>query len=157
MPISPLGAGRGGGGGAGFALGLAPNLFADKAYASTSVAGRAAQPAASLAAAVALRDAQSDGSTAGKVAWLATYDNDPSLNIRVLYLDGVGNPVVQYQIRTGGQWVTNSSVFALRGASGAAVEFGGIPASHIPAISADGAPVDSNVEVKADGVYYGRP
>ena len=152
MPLSPLGAGAGGGG-TGFALGLAPNLFADKAYDSASTAGRAATPAASLAAAIALRDAQSDGSTAGRVAWLATYDNDPSLNIRLMYMDS-GNPVVQYQIRSGGAWATNSAVVAIRGASGAAVEFGGIPAQHLPAISAGGAPVDSNVEVKADGVYY---
>ena len=154
MPLSPLGGGRGGGGGGtGFALGIAPNLFADGAYASTSVAGRSASPAANLAAAVALRDTQSNGSTAGKVAWLATYDNDSTLNIRLMYMDS-GNAVVQYQIRSGGAWATNSSVVGVRGASGAPVEFGSIPAQHLPAVSADGTPVDSNVEVKADGVYY---
>ena len=96
--MSNLTGGTGGGGGAGFALGPAQNEFG--AITTT------------LAAAVTLRD---DYATAN-AGWLAQYDGNGALMVRLLH---TGTPGATYYVRAAGAWVTvTAAIEGPRGASG---------------------------------------
>jgi len=132
----------GGGTGGGFALGHLDNLFgatSGDATASPSIV----LPAANKAAAIAVRDAYSSANP----SWLAEYDADSNLNIRLIYLDG-GNTIVVHQIRQGGSWVDNGSVTAVEGLPGSGTDFSHVSDNHIPAIGVgpDKLPYDSGID-----------
>lgn len=118
---------RGNGVGGGFSLGTAQNIF----------------NAATKSAAENLRD---DYATANP-DWLADYNDDTNLNIRLEYNDDLGVPTAEFQVRnsTGNAWLTNSSAKGIKGDDGSGTDFGDIPSGHIPAIGAGSIPVDSGL------------
>lgn len=97
----------GGSGGGGFTLGPAQNVFTG----------------ADRAAAEAARDTYQ----AVNASWLATYNGNVDLNIRLEYTES-GNAVALYQVRdsSGASWVDNSSAIGVqgeRGIDGTVLEF----------------------------------
>ncbi|AUR96764.1 hypothetical protein NVP1232O_30 [Vibrio phage 1.232.O._10N.261.51.E11] len=118
-------------GGAGFTLGPAQNVFTGS----------------DRAAAEAARNTF----LADNPSWLATYNADTSLNIRLEFTEGT-TAVAVYQVRNdaGNGWLDNESFEALRGApgeDGSGTDFGGVSSNHIPAIDEDGRPYDSGIDV----------
>ena len=98
--LTTFGAG-GGGGGAGFALGPAQNTFGD-------------ETSDDLAAARALRDTYATNNA----AWLAQYDGNGALMIRLRH---TGMPSLTYEVRAGGAWADiTAALQGPRGATGAA-------------------------------------
>lgn len=95
-----------------------------------------------LTEAEALRDAYATANA----SWLASYDNNSSLNIQLMYFDG-DNYIVQYQVRVNDTWYNNGSATGVRGASGAGTDFSGITENHIPAIGSSSVPYDSGLFV----------
>ena len=130
-----------GGSGAGFALGSPDNLFG-------TTSGNAldspvtVQPAASKAAAEAVRDTYATDNP----DWLAGYDGNSNLNIRIFFTVD-GNSVIVHQIRTGSAWVDNGSVTGVEGLPGSGTDFSGISDFHIPMIGTapDKMPLDSGI------------
>ena len=133
--------GFGGGQGASFALGPPNNLFgATSGDATTSPL--AVQPATSKSAAETVRNTYATNNP----TWLAAYDANSDLNIRIFYTED-GNSVIVHQIRMGGAWVDNGSVTGIEGLPGSGTDFSGISDFHVPMIGTapDKMPLDSGI------------
>lgn len=111
--------GAGSGGGVAVTLGPAQNVFD---------AG-----AGDLAAAEALRDNYAGANP----SWLAQYDADTSLNIRLEYKDGTTS-VVKYQVRNSSStdWLDNQSLLAIKGDTGES-DISGVDDGQIPVKDGD--------------------
>ncbi len=128
-------AGSDSGGGAGFTLGPAQNVFTG----------------ADRAEAMGVRDAYN----LDNPGWVANYNADTSLNIRLEFTEGA-NAIAVYQVRNddGNAWLDNESFEALRGEpgqDGSGTDFSSISSNHIPAIGSDDRPFDSGLIVDANG------
>ncbi|AUR83135.1 hypothetical protein NVP1031O_153 [Vibrio phage 1.031.O._10N.261.46.F8] len=125
--------GLGGGGvdGNGFLLGPTTNVFtgADKA------------------AAEAARDAYATANP----TWLAEYNSDTALNIRLEYSDGT-NQVAVYQVRNsaGDAWLENESFEAVKGDNGELASLDGVTVGHVPYKLPDGTFGDSGALIQND-------
>lgn len=126
-----------GGGGVGFTLGDPQNVFVADTQANAE----------------ALRDAYATANP----AWLASYNADTSLNIRVEYTNSSGNPVAVYMVRNdaGDTWLENESFEALRGFPGQNGQLGlsGVSDRFVP-FNDNGALADSPMRVLADGTAF---
>jgi len=118
-----------------FNLGQSPNEFGSTTSTKTE--------------AEALRDAY----TLSNSTWLASYDNNPSLSIKLVYNNSSeGANYIESQSRVNSEWATLNSVVALKGQDGGTTELIGVRNNHIPVKSSSGESFeDSGMKLMDDG------
>jgi len=96
-------------------------------------------------------ETERDDYALANASWLASYDNNSSLSIQLVYTESTEN-IVESQARVESEWAKLSSVIAVKGQDGSTTELIGVRNNHIPVKSALGESFeDSGMEVLDDG------
>ena len=125
-----MGYGGGAGGGGIIVLGPAHNLFG-------ATSGDAQEnpltvnPATNRSAAETVRDNYANANA----SWLAEYDADDTLNIRLYFVESSENVII-HQFRQGSSWVDSNIVVAVQGVAGAVLAYDDVDPYELPMVGA---------------------